>query len=88
MGSVSLSRRRAHRCYEHLMGEDATVKECRECVAGRAHCHGTLIHHWGHQPQCTEPDCGRPEVLLHSLIIDCDAVGCRCGEHWDHHLAM
>lgn len=54
--------------------------ECRECLAGRPHCHGTLIHHWGQPPQCTEPDCDHPEVLLHSLSIDCRAVGCPCGQ--------
>lgn len=55
--------------------------DCRQCVAGQAHCHGTLIHHWGQPPQCTEPGCIHPEVLLHSLRIDCESVGCDCGQH-------
>jgi len=88
MGSVSLTRHAAHRCYEQVMGYDATVKQCRECAAGRPHCHGTLIHHLGQKPQCTDPDCSHPEVLLHSLIVDCDAIGCLCGEHWHHQLAL
>jgi hypothetical protein len=88
MGSVSLTRHAAHRCYEQVMGSDATVKQCRECAVGRPHCHGTLIHHLGQKPQCTDPDCSHPEVLLHSLIVDCDAIGCLCGEHWHHQLAL
>jgi hypothetical protein len=70
------------------MGENAIVKQCRECVAGRPHCHGTLIHHWGQPAQCTDPDCTHPEVLLHSLTVDCEAIGCACGEHGAHRLAM
>ncbi len=56
------------------------MTDCRECRGGQAHCHGTLIHHWGQRAQCTEPDCGDPEVLLHSLALDCEAVACACGE--------
>ena len=70
------------------MGEIAVEKQCRECVAGRPHCHGTLIHHYEQKPQCTDPECSHPEVLLHSLVVDCDAIGCQCGEHWDHQLAI
>ena len=56
--------------------------------AGRPHCHGTLIHHWGQQAQCTDSDCTHPEVLLHSLSVDCDAIGCDCGERGSHRLAV
>lgn len=71
-----------------LMGkartEARTQAPCRECLAGRPHCHGTLIRHGGPaarctETECTEPDCFHPEVLLHSLTIDCEAVGCDCG---------
>jgi hypothetical protein len=61
--------------------------DCRECLAGRPHCHGTLIRHstsW----QCTDPDCTHPELLLHSLSIDCAALGCPCVEHADHSMAV
>lgn len=54
--------------------------DCRECVAGRPHCHGTLIRHSTQHGQCTDPECSHPELLLHSLTIDCDAVGCDCHE--------
>ncbi|MEI7913316.1 MAG: hypothetical protein WCH82_01075 [Mycobacteriaceae bacterium] len=53
---------------------------CRHCAAGLPHCHGTLIHHPTGQRQCTEPDCAHPEVVLHSLTVDCDALGCQCAE--------
>jgi hypothetical protein len=69
------------------MGENGVDAKCRECRDNRAHCHGTLIHHWGQQPQCTDPDCTHPEVLLHSLAIDCDAIGCDCGETGGQRLA-
>lgn len=62
--------------------------DCRECIAGRPHCHGTLIRHAGQRWQCTEPDCTYPEVLLHSLSIDCEAVGCECGSRDDNQLAV
>jgi hypothetical protein len=70
------------------MGENPVVKECRECVSGRPHCHGTLIHHHGQPPQCTDPDCSHPEVLLHSLSVDCEAIGCHCGESGSTRLAV
>jgi len=52
--------------------------QCRECLADSPHCHGTLVRHPGHRGQCTDPDCTHPEVLLHSLIVDCEAIGCEC----------
>lgn len=70
------------------MDENGVVSGCRECVAGRPHCHGTLIHHWHQQSQCTDPECSHPEVLLHSLSVDCDAIGCDCGERGGHRLAV
>lgn len=51
---------------------------CRECAAGTPHCHGTLIRHATQQLQCTEPGCAHPEVLLHSLTVDCNALGFQC----------
>jgi hypothetical protein len=62
--------------------------ECRECLAGRPHCHGTLIQHWGHGTHCTEPGCSHPEILLHALSIDCEAIGCECGQRGAHRLAI
>ena len=70
------------------MGDNTAVRQCRECLAGRPHCHGTLIHHHGQKTQCTDPECNHPEVLLHSLAVDCEAVGCPCGEHWDHQVEL
>ena len=61
---------------------------CRDCAAGRAHCHGTLICHPGLFRECTEPECGHPEALLHSLTVDCDALGCECGVPRAGRLAM
>ena len=67
------------RCYERVMSA-----ECRECRAGLNHCHGTIIRHslgrfWS-RLECTEPDCEGPELLVHTFVIDCDAVGCGCTE--------
>lgn len=57
--------------------------DCRDCLAGRPHCHGTLLRHPGRYWQCTEPDCDHPDTLLHSLSIECDAVGCECVDQSD-----
>ena len=62
--------------------------DCRECLAGLPHCHGTLIRHPGQHWQCTEPDCAHPDALMHSLSIDCEAIGCECGERDDHVIAV
>ncbi|KUI41020.1 hypothetical protein AU197_00135 [Mycobacterium sp. IS-1590] len=53
------------------------MTECRECVAGLEHCHGTVIHHAAYRAECTEPDCVTPEVA-HAFVIDCEAIGCAC----------
>lgn len=52
---------------------------CRACRAGLDHCHGTLIHHVLHAPECTEDGCPA-EVLPHSFAVDCESVGCRCAQ--------
>jgi hypothetical protein len=52
-----------------------------------AHCHGTLIRHWLHGSECTEDGCTSPELVLHSLVIDCDAVGCDCNQQTRHRVA-
>ena len=36
-------------------------RECREW-AGQPHRHGTLIHHHGQPPQCTDPGCSHPDA--------------------------
>jgi hypothetical protein len=51
--------------------------QCRECLRGLEHCHGTVIHHSQFRSECTEPDCARPDVV-HAFVLDCDAVGCQC----------
>jgi hypothetical protein len=51
---------------------------CRDCSAGLVHCHGTVIHHTFQWAECTEPGCTTDEVV-HSLRIDCEAIGCTCG---------
>jgi hypothetical protein len=51
---------------------------CRECRDGLEHCHGTVVHHAVSGIECTE-DCGAPDSL-HTFRIDCEAVGCTCGE--------
>lgn len=61
---------------------------CRACRARLAHCHGTLIRHPTLRAECTEADCTSPELVLHTLVIDCDAVGCACADQPDHALAV
>ena len=61
---------------------------CRECLAGLPHCHGTLIRHPGQHLQCTEPDCTHPDMFLHSLSIDCAAIGCECCAYDDGAIAV
>ena len=61
---------------------------CRECADGLAHCHGTLIRHPGHRPECTEDDCESPELICHSLVIDCDSVGCDCAQQIGERMAL
>ncbi len=63
-------------------------KSCRECHSGMAHCHGTLIRHWLHGSECTEDGCTSPELVLHSLVIDCDAVGCDCNQQTRRRVAV
>ncbi|MHA7648850.1 hypothetical protein ACX9NE_00185 [Mycobacterium sp. ML4] len=53
---------------------------CRDCRAGLDHCHGTVIRHSLGRPECTEPDCVAPELFTHAFVVDCDVVGCACGE--------
>ncbi len=62
--------------------------DCRECLAGRPHCHGTLIRHHGQYWQCTDPGCTNPEILLHSLVVDCEALGCRCADECAQPVAL
>lgn len=61
---------------------------CRQCRLGRPHCHGTLVRHSGRHADCTDPGCTHSEVLLHSLTIDCAAVGCHCGDTAGHRAAV
>jgi hypothetical protein len=51
---------------------------CGDCLAGLEHCHGTIIRHWLHRSECTEDSCTTPELLPHTFVVDCDAVGCEC----------
>ena len=57
--------------------------QCRECCVARdadlQHCHGTVIHHSRYRSECTENGCDTPEVV-HAFAVDCEAIGCRCGE--------
>ncbi|AMO59029.1 Uncharacterised protein [Mycolicibacterium phlei] len=53
------------------------MTECRACLSGLAHCHGTVIHHAAMRSECTDPDCVTPEDV-HTFAIDCETVGCRC----------
>ncbi|HZA10129.1 hypothetical protein [Mycobacterium sp.] len=54
--------------------------DCRECRAGVEHCHGTIIYHALRRSECTEGECDQPDGVLHAFRIDCEALGCRCGE--------
>jgi hypothetical protein len=53
---------------------------CRACRAGLDHCHGTVIRHSLRRSECTEDGCTSPDLLPHDFVVDCDAVGCACGE--------
>ncbi|KAA1250229.1 hypothetical protein F0Q45_10815 [Mycobacterium simiae] len=53
---------------------------CRDCQAGLFHCHGTIIRHSRGRAQCTEADCDCPEIVVHTFVIDCHAVGCTCAD--------
>jgi hypothetical protein len=53
--------------------------QCRECRAGLEHCHGTVIHHTRYRSECTEEGCETAEVV-HTFSIDCEAIGCTCGQ--------
>jgi len=61
---------------ERPVSDDA--RGCRACRAGLDHCHGTVIRHSARCADCTESDCGGPELVAHNFVIDCDAVGCGC----------
>ena len=47
-----------------------------------------MIRHPGRRGQCTEPQCTHAEILLHSLTVDCEAIGCECGSHDARRLAV
>jgi hypothetical protein len=53
--------------------------QCRECRTGLEHCHGTVIHHARYRSECTEDNCVTPDVA-HAFRIDCEAIGCTCGQ--------
>jgi hypothetical protein len=53
---------------------------CRRCRDDWAHCHGTVIIHALSRVECTEADCEGVDLITHDLRIDCDAVGCACGQ--------
>ncbi|MGB8404203.1 MAG: hypothetical protein WCE30_09080 [Mycobacterium sp.] len=52
---------------------------CRQCGDDLQHCHGTVIIHAGQAAECTDEDCVTPEAE-HLFRIDCDTVGCACGQ--------
>lgn len=53
---------------------------CRECEAAQQHCHGTVIVHSHWRSECTEEDCTAPELIAHTFVMDCAAVGCQCAQ--------
>ncbi|GFG72664.1 hypothetical protein [Mycobacterium botniense] len=53
---------------------------CRGCREDLAHCHGTVIRHALRRPECTDDGCDDPELIPHTFVIECDMVGCGCGE--------
>jgi len=69
-------------------GDNLMTGQCRECRATGPHCHGALIRHPGGFSHCTEPGCGDSEVLLHSFSVDCETLGCGCGESVAHRHAV
>ena len=53
---------------------------CRLCGAGLEHCHGTVVKHALRDWECTEYDCPDPELITHTLVIDCEVIGCECDQ--------
>jgi len=53
--------------------------ECRSCVDGFDHCHGTLVSHENGEVECTEP-CADFDDARHGLSITCAEIdgGCAC----------
>ncbi len=60
------------RCYEQAMSI-----QCRDCLAGLEHCHGTVVHHVRYRAECTDDGCTTPEIA-HTFSIDCESIGCPC----------
>jgi hypothetical protein len=56
------------------------MSSCRECRHGIAHCHGTLIRHSRFRAECTENECTSSELIVHTYLVDCDAIGCDCDQ--------
>ena len=53
---------------------------CRLCETGLEHCHGTVVRHALRHWECTESDCPDPELATHTLLVDCDVLGCACDQ--------
>ena len=54
--------------------------QCRDCRDGWEHCHGTVIIHLLRHTECTEDACGGANHIPHAFRMDCEAVGCPCGQ--------
>ncbi|HET6500968.1 MAG TPA: hypothetical protein VFG87_09430 [Amycolatopsis sp.] len=53
--------------------------DCRSCLSGLDHCHGTLVVHENGDPECTAP-CADIDEARHRLLVTCAELdgGCRC----------
>lgn len=53
--------------------------DCRTCLSGLDHCHGTLVLHESGDVDCTET-CPDPDPARHRLSLDCADLdgGCDC----------
>lgn len=54
--------------------------QCHDCRDGLEHCHGAIIIHLLRRTECTEDGCDGATHIPHAFRMDCEAVGCRCGE--------
>ncbi len=52
--------------------------ECRDCIDGFEHCHGTYVLHDDGTWECTEPGCVGGGAVLHLWVVSCVEVGAQC----------
>ncbi|MEU8894961.1 hypothetical protein [Nocardia sp. NPDC048505] len=58
------------------------LSPCHSCESAIDHCHGTLIVHPGHRPECTDDSCLDSDRNRHTFVVDCGDIagGCACAQ--------